>query len=48
MLRYAIIFESSEEKVLTDGLGWIPGKVVFINPERGLKSTTYRLEFIND
>jgi imidazole glycerol-phosphate synthase subunit HisH len=36
-LGMQLIFESSEEKVLTDGLGWIPGKVVFINPERGLR-----------
>ena len=36
-LGMQLIFENSEEKVLTDGLGWIPGKVVYINPERGLR-----------
>ena len=36
-LGMQLLFENSEEKVLTDGLGWIPGKVVYMNLERELR-----------
>lgn len=36
-LGMQLLFESSEEKVVTKGLGWIPGKVVYMSPESNLR-----------
>ena len=36
-LGMQLLFDSSEEKVLTDGLGWIPGKVVYMKPKDNLR-----------
>ena len=36
-LGMQLLFNSSEEKVVTDGLGWIPGKVVYIEPKGNLR-----------
>ena len=36
-LGMQLLFDSSEEKVVTDGLGWIPGKVVYIEPKGKLR-----------
>ena len=36
-LGMQLLFDSSEEKVVTDGLGWIPGKVVYMEPKGNLR-----------
>jgi imidazole glycerol-phosphate synthase subunit HisH len=36
-LGMQLLFDSSEEKVLTDGLGWIPGKVVHMETLSNLR-----------
>jgi len=36
-LGMQLLFESSEEIELTAGLGWIPGKVEYMNPGQGLR-----------
>ena len=36
-LGMQILFDSSQEKVLTNGLGWIPGQVVYIKPKGNLR-----------
>jgi glutamine amidotransferase len=36
-LGMQLLFENSEEKMLTDGLGWIPGKVKYMKPEYNLR-----------
>jgi len=36
-LGMQLLFDSSEEKVLTKGLSWIPGKVVYMKPKGGLR-----------
>ena len=36
-LGMQLLFDSSEEKVVTDGLGWIPGKVVYMEPTGNLR-----------
>jgi len=36
-LGMQLLFESSEEKKLTRGLGWIPGEVLYLNPGAGLR-----------
>ncbi|NVK31263.1 MAG: imidazole glycerol phosphate synthase subunit HisH [Gammaproteobacteria bacterium] len=36
-LGMQLLFDSSEEKVFTKGLGWIPGKVVYMKPDAGLR-----------
>ena len=36
-LGMQLLFESSQEKASTKGLGWIPGKVVYMKPEGGLR-----------
>jgi len=36
-LGMQLLFETSEEKSLTEGLGWIPGQVVYIRPELNLR-----------
>jgi len=36
-LGMQLLFDSSEEKMLCDGLGWIPGKVVYMKPKEDLR-----------
>lgn len=36
-LGMQLLFDSSEEKRLTKGLGWIPGKVFYLKPTGGLR-----------
>lgn len=36
-LGMQLLFDSSEEKAVTKGLGWIPGQVVYMKPEGGLR-----------
>jgi imidazole glycerol-phosphate synthase subunit HisH len=36
-LGMQLLFESSEEKELTEGLGWIPGKVIYMKPKGNLR-----------
>ena len=36
-LGMQLLFGSSEEKVVTHGLGWIPGRVVYIEPKGDLR-----------
>ena len=36
-LGMQLLFDSSEEKVLCNGLGWIPGKVVYMKPKDNLR-----------
>lgn len=36
-LGMQLLFERSEEKVLTRGLGWIPGEVVYMKPHNNLR-----------
>lgn len=36
-LGMQLLFDSSEEKSVTKGLGWIPGQVVYMKPEGGLR-----------
>lgn len=59
-LGMQLLFEKSEEKVLTDGLGWIPGRVIYMNPKHGLRlphigwnslkisATDHMFDFLND
>jgi glutamine amidotransferase len=36
-LGMQLLFDNSEEKAVTKGLGWIPGQVVYMKPEGGLR-----------
>lgn len=36
-LGMQLLFDSSEEKVVTEGLGWIPGKVAYMRPKDNLR-----------
>lgn len=36
-LGMQLLFESSEEKGMTEGLGWIPGKVTYMTPKKKLR-----------
>lgn len=36
-LGMQLLFESSEEKVVTQGLGWIPGKIIYMKPAGSLR-----------
>lgn len=36
-LGMQLLFDSSEEKAVTKGLGWIPGQVIYMKPEGGLR-----------
>jgi glutamine amidotransferase len=36
-LGMQLLFDSSEEKVVTNGLGWIPGNVVYMKPKGNLR-----------
>lgn len=36
-LGMQLLFDCSEEKAVTEGLGWIPGRVLYMNPKDGLR-----------
>lgn len=36
-LGMQLLFDSSEEKKWTEGLGWVPGKVLYMSPDGGLR-----------